>query len=291
MVQHIPAAYVLDPEDPRAPTREQWDAMTPRERDRVIDALPTSLPIELHPPEGDLHRKTKQGALGTLDDFFRRAGRRIYLSSELAVFYPGERSFVPDLLAVLDVDPHDRMRWVVSKEERGLDFVLEVIVAGSASKDLEHNVERYARLGIAEYFVFDRPSCRLYGHALGPGRPDAYRRVVPQAGRYESKVLGLDLVLDGDKLRFFAGNAALEDTDEVIARLGGMLDKVLAREEDALARAEAERRRAEQEASRAEQEASRAEQEASRAEAAEARAQEAKRLLDEALAELARLKR
>jgi hypothetical protein len=129
MAQNVPAEYVLDPKDPRAPTLEQWEAMSPAERERVVNALPTSLPIETHPPEGDLHRKTKQGALGTLEEFFRRAGRRVYLSSELAVDYAGEPSFVPDVLAVLDVESHDRMRWVVAKEGRGLDFVLEVLVA------------------------------------------------------------------------------------------------------------------------------------------------------------------
>ncbi len=235
----------------------------------MVEALPTSLPLELHPPpEGDLHRKTKQGALSALDDFFRRAGRRIYLSSELAVFYPGEPSFIPDLLAVLDVPSHDRMRWVVDVEGRGLDFVLEVLVAGRPSKDLEKNVERYARLGIQEYFVFDRGKSRLHAHRLGP--ESVFQRIVPQAGHYASKVLGLDLVLDGDRLRFFAGNAPLEDEGEMIARLGGMLDKVLAREEEALRLAEEERLRAEEERLRAE---------------------ELRRQLDEALAEIERIKR
>jgi len=38
---------------------------------------------------------------------------------------------------------------------------------------------------------------------------------------------GLDLALDGSRLRFFSGNAPLEDADEMIARLGSMLDKVI----------------------------------------------------------------
>lgn len=269
MAQNVPAEYVLDPTDPRAPTLEQWEAMSPAERERVVNALPTGLPIETHPPEGDLHRKVKQGALGTLEEFFRRAGRRVYLSSELAVYYPGEPSFVPDVLAVLDVESHDRMRWVVAKEGRGLDFVLEVLVAGDPKKDLEANVARYARLGITEYFVFDRARSRLYGHRLAPMGADTYQRIVAQGGRYASNVLGLDLLIDGEKLQFFAGNAALEDSDQMIARLRGMMDDVLAR---------------------AEQEAARAEQEAARADAAEKRAEEAKRALDDALAELERLK-
>jgi Uma2 family endonuclease len=275
VVQRFSGGYVFDPEDPRAPTREQWALMTPVERDRIVDMLPTDLPIDVKPPEGDAHRKAKQGALGALDDFFRRAGRRIYLSSELIVFYPGERSFVPDLLAVLDVDAHDRTRWISDVEGKGLDLVLEVHVAGERGKDLEVNVERYARLGIHEYFVFDRARLRLHGYRLSAAndsersRPGTYQRIVPQAGHFASVVLGLDLVLDGDRLRFFAGNAPLEDADEVIARLGTMLDKVIAREEELSAKLEEERRLREEERRLRE---------------------EADRLLAEARAEIARLK-
>jgi hypothetical protein len=49
---------------------------------------------------------------------------------------------------VLDVEPHERDRWTVSQEQRGLDFVLEIHVKASATKDFEDNVVRYARLGI-----------------------------------------------------------------------------------------------------------------------------------------------
>lgn len=40
MVQRLPAGYAFDPADPREPTDEQWEAMTPDERERVVnDAL------------------------------------------------------------------------------------------------------------------------------------------------------------------------------------------------------------------------------------------------------------
>ena len=46
-------------------------------------------------------------------------------------------------------------------------------------------------------------------------------------------MLGLDVALDGSRLRFFSGNAPLEDADEMIARLGSMLDKVISGQEEA----------------------------------------------------------
>jgi hypothetical protein len=40
VVQQLPVGYVFDPEDPRAPSVEQWDRMRPEERDRVVAMLP-----------------------------------------------------------------------------------------------------------------------------------------------------------------------------------------------------------------------------------------------------------
>lgn len=62
------------------------------------------------------------------------------------------------------------------------------------------------RLGIPEYFVFDRDRLRIYGYQLeAPGAPH-YRPIIPQRGFYTSHVLGLNLVIESDRLRFFAGS-------------------------------------------------------------------------------------
>jgi len=233
MVQPLPTGYVFNPADPRAPAMDQWERMLPDERARVVAMLPVEVPLDLLPNEGDPHRKAKRGVLDALDGFFQRTGRKIYLSSELGIYYPGERRFAPDLLAVTDVEPHERSSWVVAAEGKGLDFVMEVHVAGDRRKDEQTNVERYARLGIREYFYFDRTRLRIAGHRLPSASARTYQRIVPQAGRYASSVLGLDLALEGNRLRFFVGSARLEDADERIARLSSMLDSVIAGQEDA----------------------------------------------------------
>lgn len=243
MTQRLPGGYVFNPADPRAPSTEQWKAMTDAERAQVVDMLPTGLPVEVAPPEGDDHRIAKNNAFDALNRYFRKQGRKIYLSSELIVLYPNEPAFVPDLMAVLDVDPHRRMRWVVEVEGKGPDLVIEVHVAGDRNKDERLNVERYARLGIHEYFVFDRARLRLFGFRLPPalaskGGSRVYQRMIPQAGLFSSEVLGLDLGLQGERLRFFTGDAVVEDADERIARLGAMLDNVIAHQEEALRAAE-----------------------------------------------------
>ncbi|MFH0901268.1 MAG: Uma2 family endonuclease [Pseudomonadota bacterium] len=209
---------------PRAPTTAEWEAMSPEERARVVDSLPAAmLEEERALPEGDPHFKAKTGAMNDLELFFRRLGRRIYIACDLTVYYPGEQRFAPDLLAVRDVDPHDRMKWVVSAEGKGLDFVMEVLVAGDRTKDLVANVDRYARLGIPEYFIYDRGRLRLTGYRLDDGEARDYKPIVPHAGRLESEVLGLDLVLEEGRLRFYYATAPLLGHLEIIEHLESLV--------------------------------------------------------------------
>jgi Uma2 family endonuclease len=254
-MQHVP--YALDPDDPRAPSTDEWAAMSAEERAAVVASLPSEYP-RATPPEGDLHRRPKERALQTLSDFFERTRRRIYLSAELPVYYPAQPMFAPDLIAVRDVEPGDRMGWVVSKEGKGIDFALELHVAGSAKKDFEDNVTRFAELGIPEYFAYDVNRQRLLGFRLPAPAASRYEPIVPQAGRWFSTVLELDLSIDAGQLRFLHGSAPLLEARELIAQLSSIVD-------GAVRRAEAEAKRAEDQTKRAEDEAKRAEDEAKRA--------------------------
>src|SRR5690606_4152923 len=221
----------VDPLDPRAPSQSVWDALSSDERQRILDALPSEL-ASAEPPEGDAHAKPKHQARSTLSEHFGRLGRRVYLASELPVYYPDEPVFAPDLLAVLDVEPHDRDHWTVSHEKRGLDFVLEVHVRGSAKKDFEDNVVRYARLGIPEYFAYAPRLGRLAGWHLPSPEARAYERVIPQQGRWRSQGLGLDLALTEGRLRFSYGSAILLDSEELLASVSAMLDTAVRRAEE-----------------------------------------------------------
>jgi len=282
--------WVVDPDDPRAPPQDVWERMSPAERTRVVASLPSEVPLDLHPPEGDPHRKPKEGAREALDEFFRSIGRRVYVSSELGTYYPGEPRFCPDILAVLDVETHERMSWVVSQEGKGLDLVIEIHVSGDSKKDFEINVERYARLGIPEYFVFDRPRGRIVGYRLRSGST-SYERLVPQAGRFASGVLGLDLTVEGGMLRFYHGTAPLLFMDELVGKLNAMVAELVNARDEALRRAEEEAHRAETEARRAEELAHRVEEEARRAETEARRADEVAHDNEALKAEIERLKR
>jgi Uma2 family endonuclease len=255
------------------PTVEAWRAMTPDARlafqIRVIDALNAAADVM---GEGRPHKKAKTRTLDALGLHFKATGRAVYLAEEMPVLYPGAAPFTPDILAVLDVvepEEDERMTWVVADERKGLDLVIEVLHKGDRSKDLNDNVERYASLGIPEYFVYDRLRHKLYGYRLPAQGARRYQPIVPQVGRYRSNVLGLDLSVFGTRLRFLAGEAELPGSARLIDQLQTMMLGVETRAEQA--EAEAAKARAEAAEAQAEAAAAQAEAAAAQAEAAAAR--------------------
>jgi hypothetical protein len=262
---------------PRAPSQAEWDRLTPEERQRVVEGLPSEFEWAT-PAEGDPHRKAKERAVQALGEHFRRTQRRVYLSSELPVYYPDEPVFAPDVIAVLDVSTHERARWVVTQERRGLDFVLEInhrgrrkaIVtqsgprpSGLPKKDFLDNIERFHRLRIPEYFAYDIEDEFLLGWRL---REDRYETIRYKGidRRVTSSVLGLDVAVVQGRVCFYHGQTRLPDADELIERLSTMADEAVRRAEHEARRAEDEARRAEDEARRAEDEARRADRLAAR---------------------------
>ena len=280
--------YVVDPDFPRAPPQRVWNAMSAEERARVVRELPVHLPEHLMPPPpGDDHYEATMEGREALRGYFARAETPLYVSGELAVYYPDETPFYPDLFAVRDVATHKRDTWVVSEEGRGLDWILEVLVAGNRRKDLEQNVLRYARLGVTEYFIFEPRARRLRGYRLTAPGVAMYESLVSYDGTFVSKVLGLDLLaLPNGHLRFRRGDDDLLVPQEIIDRLEAFSEEATAAAEEAAIRIEEEQERTEAERQRAEAERQRAEAERQRAEVAEARAASAEdrvRALEEKL--------
>lgn len=234
-----------------APDEATWSAMSPQQRQRFIEQVHAAFEERRDlMTEGRPHFRAKSRAMDTLGRFFRRAGRQVYLASELPVLYPGERIVHPDLMAVLDVedlgDDDERMAWVVADEGKGPEFALEVHHHGNEHKDFLRNVQDYARLGIHEYFIYDRGRRSLVGYRLPKPGARRYERIHVRFGRFSSAVLGLDLQVRTGGLRFYVGDAELPDSDELIARIEGLVEDLAHRRDEASARAEQEQARAEQ---------------------------------------------
>lgn len=226
---------------PTVPSVEVWRAMTPEARMRFQIAVNTALTVPAHlMSEGQPHKRAKSRAMDALGLHFKTIGRAVYLAEELSVLYPNEKPFSPDILAVLDVEPSaeddERMAWVVADEGKGIDLVIEVLHRGNRDKDLITNVERYARLGIAEYFVYDRDRQRVHGFRLVTPTAGRYQPIVPQLGHYRSGVLGLDLAVIHNNLRFLAGEAALPLSVDLISRLQDMVTSLETKADEAQAK-------------------------------------------------------
>ncbi|MFY0582176.1 Uma2 family endonuclease [Cystobacter fuscus] len=165
----------------------------------------------------------------------------------MPVYYPGARRFAPDLMAVLEAEAHERDKWVVSAEGKGLDFVLEVHVGGPRRKDARDNVVRYASLGIPEYFIYDRRRQRLHGYRLPAPEARVYELLEPSGGVYVSEQLGVELRLEEGRLRFYSGRELLLEPEEVIARLEQLTEGLQRRvDEEARLAKELRRRMAEE---------------------------------------------
>lgn len=220
------SAKAVPMESLRVPTADVWATLTEAERAAVEDRIYLALNADvLAMSESTRHFRSKARAYADLDDYFDGSGRRIFLACELAVLYPGEDSFAPDLLAVLDVaDPlRDRDSWRVMDEGRGIDFVLELRNKGRPQKDLRDNLVKFARLKIPEYFAYDCRNRVLRAWRLPEGAAD-YTPMLPRAGRFASAVLNLELGVIEGQLRYFVGSALIPSARERIAQLQRMAD-------------------------------------------------------------------
>jgi hypothetical protein len=55
-MQRAPSTWEIDPDDPRAPPQDVWDRMSPAERRRVLEDLPSKFDISERRAEDAEHR-------------------------------------------------------------------------------------------------------------------------------------------------------------------------------------------------------------------------------------------
>ena len=206
------------------------------------------------------------------------------------LMYPEEgnnrNSIAPDVLVAFDIGTHKRSSYFVWEEGKPPDWILEVASPGTQAEDRGHKRRRYAEIGVPEYWMFDpkggvypRGTPRLQGLKLVDGE---YRPLEPKVVDGEriihSEVLGLDVRVDGELLRF---------RDPATGKDIRHRDEIEADEELALAAIERAQAETRQEAAQRRSAEARAEREATGRAEAEARVAESEARVAESEARVA----
>ena len=173
------------------------------------------LPVEYSSSDGepmaenDWQLHAMIDSIAALDVYFRHRPD-VYVSGDLLIYYeegnPGAR-VAPDVFVVLGTAKHKRMTYKLWEEPKAPDFVMEVASPKTWRRDVESKRKLYAELGVREYWQFDPRgdllSPPLQGLCLHEGvyRPLPARRM-DGTQMLPSEVLGLDLRVDGGRLRF-----------------------------------------------------------------------------------------
>ena len=133
----------------------------------------------------------------------------IYVSGNLLMYYvegDNSKSVCPDVFLVEGVAKEDRPIYKVWEEGKGPSLVIEMASKTTWENDLNDlngKMEKYGRIGVVEYFLFDPVDIylhpRLQGFRLLGGR---YHSIPAAAdGSLVSQVTGLRLKLEGERLR------------------------------------------------------------------------------------------
>ena len=158
----------------------------------------------------------------------------------------------PDVLVALGLGAHERMSYLVWREGKPPDWVLEVASPGTKEKDLGEKRDDYAAMGVPEYWLFDpkggqfpRGMPRLQGFELVRG---AYRPIAPRVeggiAAIRSEVLGLDVRREGKLLRFRDPATGKDIRHQAESEAAAMREAARATRETARAAREAQARQA-----------------------------------------------
>ena len=193
------------------------------------------------------------------------------------------KTLVPDLFVALRAPLWEGRPSYRLWENPLPDLVIEMLSEGNSKQDIGSKFYTYEHLGIREYWLFDPEGHELNRPLVGYRlRDERYQEIAADAaGLCRSEVLGLDLHVRGDELRFRD-----PATGEDLRTFNESEDERTAEKN----RADAEKSRADAEKKRGDVEKTRADAEKNRADAEKDRADTEKVRADAAERELARLR-
>ena len=207
----------------------------------------------------DLHRRILMRTLQVFDAHFEERPE-VYVSGDILMYYvegDPRQSVSPDVLVAFGLGKKSRRSYLVWKEGKVPDFVMEFSSKGTYRNDLGRKMELYASLGIQDYFLYDAEGLYLSSPIMGFTLVEGSYVPISAGpdGGLHSTALGLD---------FYVGDVGLGIYDPIAEAW------LQTPAESASARADREATRAELQTIRADMAESRADEEAAARQKAEA---------------------
>ena len=254
-------------------------------------ALASVAPVEIEYPSSDGEPVAESifqlvPLFYAYDTLQRRYADReeVFVAADLLLYYEEGNpaaAVAPDVFVVFGAANHRRHSYQLWKEPKGPDLVLEITSASTKDRDQGPKRAIYRELGVREYWQYDPTGDYLdpplQGLELIGGR---YHRLPMEeladgTLRLESRVLGLDVRMEAEELRFYdpeTRSYLLRSAEEEKGRLRAEQDLQLEaaahrqtearRRNEATARREAEARLHDEAARRRDEAAARREAEA-----------------------------
>ena len=137
----------------------------------------------------------------------------VHVGGDLLIYYrmnDNETRVAPDVFVVFGSDKARRPSWIVWREGKAPDIVMELASGSTWRRDMREKRDIYADMGVAEYWRFDPTSNYFFppliGERLGDGEYSTIEMTTNRAGLAwaHSAVLGLDVCAMPDgSMRFY----------------------------------------------------------------------------------------
>ena len=137
----------------------------------------------------------------------------VYAGGDMLIYYhmnDNETRVAPDVFVVFGTEKYKRNSWIVWREGKAPDIVMELASGSTWRRDMREKRDIYAEMGVTEYWRFDPTSNYfnppLVGERLADGDYTAVSLETDDDGimRGHSDVLDLDIcALPDGELRFY----------------------------------------------------------------------------------------
>ena len=143
--------------------------------------------------------------------YYYRDRSDVYVAGNMLIYYEEgnvKARVAPDVFVVFGAPAHDRSSYLLWREPKGPDWVLEVTSRSTRREDQGRKRELYRELGVTEYWQYDPTgdylAPRLQGSELVSGQYEGLAGRDEPAGGLTmwSRILGLELRLESSGLRF-----------------------------------------------------------------------------------------